>query len=272
MNRRITGVIAAALLATVGTLALVGYVQSAKDRAVAGERQVDAYVVRTATAKGANLEEIRGAVSQTEVPARLRPEDAVTDLDDLEGLVAAVDLEPGELLLRSRLIDADDLSRTQVPEGRQEMTVALEPERAVGGALQAGDTVGVVLSFEPFDRQDGQGGEAGEQTPNVSHLTLHKVLVTAVQFDAEDDAEAPLDPDDEEASDDESGTVSAPTSRLLVTLALTSPQVEQVVFAAEFGHIWLTAENEQADERGTRVVTLGEAFGAAGARILGPQP
>jgi hypothetical protein len=47
---------------------------------------------------------------------------------------------------------------------------------------------------------------------------------------------------------------------MLVTLALSSPQVEQVVFAAEFGHIWLTGENADADESGTRVVTLGEVY------------
>ena len=48
---------------------------------------------------------------------------------------------------------------------------------------------------------------------------------------------------------------------MLVTLALSSPQVEQLVFGAEFGHIWLTAENADADESGTRIVTLGEVYG-----------
>ena len=54
----------------------------------------------------------------------------------------------------------------------------------------------------------------------------------------------------------------APSNELLVTLALSSPEVEQVVFAAEFGHIWLTAENADADENGTRIVTLGQAYDA----------
>jgi pilus assembly protein CpaB len=272
MKRKITGVIVAIVLAAVGTFALVGYVQSAKDEAVAGERQVEAYVVSTATAKGATLDQVRDAVDKTEVPAKVRPEDAVTDLDDLdEGLVAAVDLEPGELLLRSRLIKPEDLARAQVPDGMQELTVALEPERAVGGSLRTGDTVGAVLSFDPFDQQDGQGGDAGEQTPNMTHLTFHKVLVTSVQFD-ENEAEASTSVGGGNDGGDGGDEVErAPSKRLLVTLALTSPQVEQVVFAAEFGHIWLTAENAQADESGTRVVTLGEVFGPAGARIVVPQ-
>ena len=34
------------------------------------------------------------------------------------------------------------------------------------------------------------------------------------------------------------------------------------MFAAEFGHIWLTAENADADENGTRITTLGQAYDA----------
>ena len=265
MNRKITGILLAVLLATVGTFALVAYVQSAKDEAVAGERQVDVLVVRDRIRKGATLDEIRGAVGTSEVQAKVRPKDAVADLADLdEALVAAVDLEPGEVLLRSRLVGAEDLARAAVPEGMQELTVALEPERAVGGSLGAGDTVGVVLSFEPFERDEAQGGG---KTPNMSHLTFHKVVVTSVQFDPNESA-TPLTGD--EGDEDEEEVERAPSNRLLVTLALTSPQVEQVVFAAEFGHIWLTAEPTDADESGTRIVTLGEVYGPAA--VPGAQP
>ncbi|HEX6425206.1 MAG TPA: Flp pilus assembly protein CpaB [Acidimicrobiales bacterium] len=264
MNRKITGILLAVLLATVGTFALVAYVQSAKDEAVAGERQVDVLVVRERIRKGATLDEVRGAVGTSQIPAKVRPEDAATDLADLDdGLVAAVDLEPGEVLLRSRLVGADDLARAAVPEGMQELTVALEPERAVGGSLGAGDTVGVVLSFEPFERDEAQGGG---KTPNMSHLTFHKVVVTSVQFDRNESG-TPLAGDGDEDQED---VERAPSNRLLVTLALTSPQVEQVVFAAEFGHIWLTAEPTDADESGTRIVTLGEVYGSAA--LPGAQP
>lgn len=264
MNRKITGILLAVLLAAVGTIALVAYVQSAKEEAVAGERQVEVLVVRDPIRKGATVDEVRAAVGTSEVPAKVRPEDAVTDLGTLDaGLVAAVDLQPGEVLLRNRLVAADDLARASVPEGMQELTVALEPERAVGGTLAAGDTVGVVLSFDPFDRDDAQGGG---QTPNMSHLTFHKVVVTSVQFDQNESAGPLVGEDDDEDDDVE----RAPSNRLLVTLALRSPQVEQVVFAAEFGHIWLTAEPADADETGTRIVTLGEVYGSAA--VPGAQP
>jgi pilus assembly protein CpaB len=256
MKRKIIGVLAALVLAGIGTTALVVYVESAKDRAVAAEALVDVYVVSQAIPKGTPVGDITQSVEVTEVPARVVVDDAVTDLDDIDTeLVAAVDLAAGEQLLSSRLVSADRLSRASVPAGLQELTVSLDPTRAVGGALSVGDTVGVVLSFEPFDLPD-----TDNQSPSMTHLTFHKVLVTAVQFAA---GEGPsTDPEDgDEASAEDTEAEPAPTNQVLVTLALSSPQVEQVVFGAEFGHIWLTAEDADADESGTGVVTLGEAYG-----------
>ena len=82
---------------------------------------------------------------------------------------------------------AGQLSRASVPAGLQELTVSLDPTRAVGGSLRVGDTVGVVLSFEPFDLPGSE-----DQSPNTTHLTFHKVLVTAVQF-AEGDGASTTD-------------------------------------------------------------------------------
>ena len=256
MKRKIIGFLAALVLAGVGTAALVVYVESARDQAVASEALVDVYVVSETVPKGTPVGEITQAVEVTEVPAKVLVDDAVTDLDDIdEDLVAAVDLAAGEQLLSSRLVEADQLGRASVPAGLQEMTVSLDPTRAVGGSLSVGDTVGVVLSFEPFDLPASE-----DQSPNMTHLTFHKVLVTAVQFGEGEGSSATTS---EEDTDEDTAAEPAPTNQVLVTLALSSPQVEQVVFGAEFGHIWLTAENADADESGTRVVTLGEVFGTA---------
>ena len=62
------------------------------------------------------------------------------------------------------------------------------PDRLVGGRLQAGDTVGVFASF------DGDTvGTTGH--PNVTHLTIHKMLVTSVQgaLAAVEDPDAPAE-------------------------------------------------------------------------------
>ena len=112
MKRKIIGILAAVVLAGIGTAALVVYVESAKDKAVAAEELVDVYVVSETIPKGTPFGEITQSVAVTEVPAKVVVDDAVTDLDDLdEDLVAAVDLQAGEQLLSSRLVAPDQLSR-----------------------------------------------------------------------------------------------------------------------------------------------------------------
>jgi pilus assembly protein CpaB len=307
MRRRVLGILLAVALAGLGTWALVAYVQSAKDEALAEEPQVEVYVVTRDVRLGAGMREITESVELMEVPERLAAPDAVTDLDDLaKGDVTAVQLRAGEQLLESRLVDPDTLVRVEVPDGLQELTLALEPERAVGGLLEAGDLVGVVLSFDPFEITeagapaavddettgggDGDTDDGGEgaadgdstpaKTPNVTHLTLHQVQVTSVRY-AQRDSERIVErqSDDEEDADasalgrevEDEETVSAivdegPDERLLVTLAVSSPEVEQIVFAAEFGHVWLTKQTTETDEDGTRIVTLDQVY------IVVPRP
>ena len=98
-KRRIIGIVAAMLLALVGTVSLVGYVRSAKDKAVAEEALVDVYVVDEFVPKGAEPDTIKSSVSIEQVPSRLKQAGAITDLEAVGDQVAATDLQPGDQLL-----------------------------------------------------------------------------------------------------------------------------------------------------------------------------
>jgi pilus assembly protein CpaB len=145
-----------------------------------------------------------------------------------------------------------------------EVTLELEPERALGGKLRAGDTVAVLLSFEPFDFEgvvvDGNGNPTtlSGKTPNTTHLELHKTLVTAVQI-VENATGVPTVAGDGDDEPDE-GVVSAPSENLYVTIAVDARALEQVVFAAEFGTVWLANEPPDASEDGTRIVDRGNVY------------
>jgi pilus assembly protein CpaB len=252
MRRRVTGIVAALVLASLGTVMLVVYVQSARDEAVAGERMVDVLVVSDTIDKGTKAADIGDLVDSKQVPAKVRADGAVTDLGDLDDeSVAAVELVPGEQLVASRFVSRQDAARGDVPEGFQEVTVPLEPARALGGQVAAGDTVGVFLSFDPFDI-----GNTGEKTANVTHLELHKVIVTRVQLDDSGDGAGV----GSEGDDDEAATATAPSGTFLVTLAVDGPSAERVVFAAEHGFVWLSAEPPEADEGGTKVIDRGNVY------------
>jgi pilus assembly protein CpaB len=275
-TRRITGIVTAIALAIIGTVALVGYVQSAKDKAVAEEALVDVYVLDELVPKGAAPETIKSSVSLEQVPARLKQSGAITDLDAVGENVAATDLQPGDQLLAARLVPKDRVS--EVVTDKVQISALLEAERAVGGSLQKGDLVGVYLSFEPFDLD--VAGEITETTdatdpaavagstdasadatsttvaqkksPNVSRLEFQHVLVTNVQT-----TNTPVTPT---ADEDVTGVEQVTGSQYVVTLALSPEQSERFVFATEFGHVWLSNDPATVSDDGTRTVTLGNVY------------
>jgi pilus assembly protein CpaB len=225
-QRRTVGIIAAVVLALLGTLGLVAYVQGAKDRAVAGEKLVTVYVASDKIAAGTPSAKIADLVKTEKVPAKVQAQDAVQSLDDIKGDVASIEVLPGEQLVRSRFVGADTTlvsSQTAkgVPVGFFGSTVSLEPDHALGGQVRAGDRVAVVGVTG-----NGQGMDA-----DAAHMLARDVLVTSVQIDGSNGA----NPEKKQVTE-------APTGKFFVTLALTQPDLESVVTSVNGGKIWLAAD------------------------------
>jgi pilus assembly protein CpaB len=258
------------LLAGAGTAALVSYVQSAKDEALAAEALVDVYLVDKMVPKGADAATIRSSISLEKIPARLKQPGAITSTEVIGTKVAAADLQPGDQLVAARLVQA---TTSTAPADKVQISVELERERAVGGNLKAGDTVGVYLSFDPFDLDEaGQASSPGDassaaddtaaptpalpdKSPNMTHLEFQKVLVTAVQMVDRTEQQSAAD---NVKGEDPPDLSSANT--FIVTLALDAEQSERLVFASEFGHVWLSNEPATVSEAGTGLVTLGSVY------------
>jgi pilus assembly protein CpaB len=239
MKTRIIGAILALLLAVVGAFFLVTYVRGADARAAEGAELTDVYVVETEIPQGAAGESMAEFVRVDQVPERNVNEDRVTDLADLDGLVALANVLPGEQLLSSRFAEPAVLAaqgEVPVPAGMQEVTIPLAVQRVVGGEVTAGSTVGVVYSTNT----DTLGRETGIA---VTQFMFHRMLVTRVTPGTT-----------VTVGDEDSSTSEA--SIIMVTLAATTPQVERLVYGAEqqedgAGGIWLTLEPETADPAGS---------------------
>lgn len=255
MTRRIAAIVGAVVLALVGTVALASYVSRAEQRARAGEDLIEVYVVATAIPTGTPAEEIEAMVVVEEIPVKVRPQGAVDSLPSLAGTVAGVDLVPGEPLIAARFLPRDEVTDRaagiDIADDLVEVTVELEPQRAVGGLLEPGQRVMAVASFEPFELTrtvvpvDGEPvpvpGAVAEAsagtTPNETDVLLRKVLVTAVQ--------EPQSRSEEQADD---RLTTAPGTTVFVTLAVSPIDATRVVFAAEFGFLWLAIERDSVPE------------------------
>lgn len=255
MSRRIVAVVGAVVLALIGTVALAGYVSRAEQRALAGEDLIEVYVVTTPIPTGTPAEEIEAMVAVEQVPIKIRSQGAVESLPSLAGTVAAVDLLPGEQLVTSRFLSrtevTDRAAGIDIADDLVEVTVELEPQRAVGGLLEPGQRVMVTASFEPFQLTrtivpvDGEpvplpgavAAEAAGTTPNETDVLLRKVLVTAVQ-----------EPQTRSDESDDDRLTTAPGTTVFVTLAVTPVDATRVVFASEFGSLWLAIERDSVPE------------------------
>ena len=262
--------VAAILLAAVGTWVLVTYVSNADERAEQDQELVEVLTVDAAIPAGTPVVEAARSISTNRVPRRLVADDALADLDSVRGLVTAVDLLPNEQVLASRFVDAAELAEAarsvEVPDGLLELTVQLSAERSVGGSLRPGDRVAVLSSFDPFtldavepeneeDLNSFINSEDSTETitlttPNSTGITVHKALVTRVQV-----GRAP------EGDTAQTTADVAPSGSLLVSLAIAPGDAEQVVFTAEFGAIWLARETEGAPEEDpTLIITRANVY------------
>jgi len=253
MKTRIIGAIVALLLAAIGAVLLVGYVRGADARAAQGAELTDVYVAQDPIPEGTPGESVGNFVKVDSMPKKNVAPGTVTNLDDLAGLVADAEILPGEQVLTERFVDPLELAAkgdVPVPDGMQEVTIALPLDRVVGGRVQAGSMVGFVYTTSTLSLEATQGLA-------VTEFVYHRMLVTRVtpgtSLVANDSGDKP--------SDSGNGATV-----LMVTLAATTPQVEKIVYGAEqyedgLGGIWLTLEPETADTNGSTQRSGENVFG-----------
>lgn len=271
MRRRIIALVAALLLAGVGTFVLIGFVQGAEDRATAGQELVTVYIVQSEIPQGTLGADVGAYIAAEQRPLETRPSNAVTDTTSLDGLASNADIFPGEVLVSDRWVlpaeaeirrDDIPLRRVEVPEGHLEIPVRFASEQALGGIIDAGDTVAVVASFDSYEPPDGDIVEIddelvalpgttleGANAEQATHIIIHNALIVEVQAEAVPSF----------GGEDTGSTVLAPSTGFIITFALEPGDVERLVFSAQYGQLWLAKQTED-DTGPTSIITLSDVF------------
>jgi pilus assembly protein CpaB len=222
MQSRVLAILIAVVLALVATAALVVYVNGADRRAISDQSPRMVWVATTAIPAGTSgLTAINTKrIKQVEVPTKSIVPGAVLSLTQIQNRYAAVDLEAGEQLLQKRWVGAEDVAGGRllpIESGHQALAIGLDAVRQVAGFVTPGDKVSLVLTMKRGDRDRSQ-------------FLIQDVQVLAVGNTALANAAA----QGGARANQGKGQVAA------VTLSVREQDVEQVVYAAEHGSIYMT--------------------------------
>src|ERR1051325_11313277 len=173
MSRRTIALILAVALAALATLALISYVRSVERRADAQAQPVTVFVAKQDIAPGVSGDTAnsQGLIAQTTAPAKVVPAGAITSLQQISGKIAVVQIYKDEILVNERF-QVPGVSATHllpIPPGKQAVSVAIAGAPSVGGFVQPGDQVSLVVQTTNRSRSGAllTGAQAG---PIVKYL------------------------------------------------------------------------------------------------------
>lgn len=218
MNKKLAAIVAAIVLALLGIVALVSYVNNADDRALENVDLVTVLRVTEQIDPLASAADVQGKVEAVEIPKIAIVPGALTSLDEVADLVTAGPLVPGDQLTAAKFVKPEQaVGEITLPKGMQELTIPLAGARIVGGALIAGDRVGVFITY-------------GEKTANP----INQLLLLRVQGVVAED-----------------GTAGEP----MLTFAVSTTKAQALVNAMENGKVWLSKQNADTESKGSKTMT-----------------
>jgi pilus assembly protein CpaB len=236
MQSRVLAILVAVVLALVATAALVVYVNGADRRAISDQQPVRVWVAVKpipAGTSGVNAAATE-LIARVEMPKKNAVQGGVLALSQIQTKFAEVDIVQGEQLLLKRWVGPDEVTGRgllQIPEKHQALSIGLDLTRQVAGFVTPGDSISLVLSMTR-----DEGGEKVDR----SDFLLKNIQVLAVGTTALSNAN----------SQGGGGRVNqgkGSQTLTAVTLAINEGDVPRVVYAAEYGSIYMTLMPRNAE-------------------------
>lgn len=232
MNRRIVMVAAAIVLALVGTLAVYSYANGADKRAVAGTSSSLVLIAQKQVPAGTTWQDaVAGGYLKAEnMPSSSTPESALSTLDS--GVpktdITSADISAGQIVLRQMFgTESAKTGVLAIPKNLILITVLMPSNADVAGFVEPKSEVAIFATFKvkPVGAGDNTPGVVGTDLI-MTKLLLPRVLVTAT-------SQAP--PTAASGSKDSAATSGG---SVLVTLAVTQAQAQQVILAQQAGELY----------------------------------
>jgi pilus assembly protein CpaB len=217
MDRRKVLLLVAAVIAALGTLLVFLYVRGADTRA---DTRYDAVqvlrVVKPITA-GETVEaaQAAGKIESGSVAKKDLLPDALTGTESVAGKIAVTNMFPGEQLLGSKFGATGSSNGLAIPKGKIAMSVNLSDPARVAGFVNPGDKVAIFMTGS-----DAKGSFTRLLLPNVQVIGAGTTTVVSTT-----------------TTDATGAQVAEQLPKTLLTLAVSQPDAEKVLFASSSGEL-----------------------------------
>ncbi len=220
MGRRTVLLIAALVVAALGTVLIFVYVKNADDRAQADAAPVDVLVATQDVAAGTSAADASnaGAFEIKEVPTSAAAEGALTDITIISDQVALAPIFPGQQILAQMFGAPGSVSGLNVPKDKLAISVQLgDPER-VAGFVAPGSEVAI---FATIARTGAEG-----QSTQVLLSEVEVIGVGATSLSTQT------------VTTDTGEQTTEEIPRAILTLAVVQKEAQKVINAQSAGSLY----------------------------------
>lgn len=216
MGRRLALLIAAVLVAAIGTTLVFVYVKKADDRALADQEPVTVLVAKTTIAAGTRALDAAtaGSFETKQLPQLAVAPGALSAVDPIKEQVALSTIFPGQQVLAGMFgaTAAADAS-IAIPPGQIAASFSFGDPQRVAGFVQPGSNVAIFVTHTFVDNTKLR--ETRILLPKVTVIAVGPTTITPPANPAQANPEA--------------------QPRAMLTLALTQAQAQKIIFSQHYG-------------------------------------
>jgi Flp pilus assembly protein CpaB len=259
-SRRTIILVAAIVVAALATYVLLNYVRGVEEKAK--PNPVPVYMISDEIKRGTPGVDVKSTlIKKAVIPAEYRPDTFVADLNELDGKVAVIDLQPNQILVQGMFVEGERLNtsfKDKITGDNVAVALSFDTVRAVGGYIKPGDEVNLLMVDSVQETSSGTtatatpsgsgqqaaGGKAAVQQARTQGLNYandvryfyEKVRILAIGADV-------LASPGETANTKTATTTEGP-GQAGVIVFLVPPDVAQRLLAAGSGSLYMTLPSE----------------------------
>lgn len=195
-SKRTVILIAALLIGAVASYALYTYVSGVEDRAYQNAQRVRVYVLAQNVPADTAADALVSSrvILERDIPTEFLPPSAITDISLIAGKVARTDLSEGQIVVDGMFGDQAEVMSTwadRLEVNQVAVTVNVDQVRAVGGLLQPGDRVSMLVRSAPPATSGGGAVEGAAAPVSFLYQNVQILAIGGVGVGQADAAAAP---------------------------------------------------------------------------------